>query len=213
MIVQSKLITGIPLELNTSNMEFSNIVYMCIKQANNSEYHIPDNLEYIVNRVISSIYRSSDYLYQNDWKYNCYLTIKHSYVSPQSTDNRPGWHIDGFKSDQHNFIWFDSIQTEVCAGIFDLTNDHDISLEEMHIQSIENDKFIHTLTKNTLYEMDHNCVHRPSYNKTDKAILRTFIKITYSTEMFNCIGNAWNYKLPHIRYNKTRNEIRNHTVL
>lgn len=213
MIVQSILPAGIPLELDTSNMEFSNIVYMCIKQANNSEYKIPDNYSYIVNQIIGSIHHKSDYLYENDWKYNCYLTIKRRYVSPGSNDNRPGWHIDGFKSDQYNFIWFDSIPTEVCAGRFDLSNDHEDSLEEMLIQSGGNDKFVHTLSENNLYEMDQSCVHRTSINKMNKAILRTFIKITYSKEMFNCIGNAWNYKLPHIRYNKVRNETRNHTVL
>ncbi len=213
MIIQSILPQSWPLKIDGEKLEFCNIVYMCIKQANNSEYKIPDNLAAVVNQIISSVHAISDHLYENDWKYNCYITIKRDYVAPNSTGKRPGWHIDGFKSDQHNYIWSDCIPTEVCTGKFELSNDHEISLEEMLTQSRGNDKFTHTLLENTLYEMNQECVHRPSVNNTDNSILRTFIKITYSTELFNCAGNAWNYKLPHIVYDKKRSADRNHTVL
>lgn len=209
----SKLPTGIPLQINTSTMDYCNHAFMCIKQEGSSEYSVPDNLQFLVQEILSGIYDLSEYLYNNDYRYNCYLSIKHEYVHGGSIGNRPGWHIDGFKSDQHNFIWYDCIPTEVCTGSFNLTNDHDISLDEMDYQAIDNDKFNHALPINTLYEMNQECVHRPTYNKMDKAVLRTFIKITYSKEQFNCIGNAWNYKLPHIRMTAHRNNHRNHSVL
>lgn len=208
----SKLPTGIPLEIDTSSIEYCNHAFMCIKQEGSSEYSVPDNLQLLVTQMLSGIYDLSEYLYDNDYRYNCYLSIKHEYVNPLSIGNRPGWHIDGFKSDQFNFIWFDSIPTEVCTGSFHLTNDHNISLEEMMVQSSGNDKFKHTLPVNTLYEMNKECVHAPSYN-TYNPILRTFIKITFSKEQFNCIGNAWNYKLPHIKMTSHRNIHRNHSVL
>lgn len=199
------------LLLDTTQLDFCNHAYMCISQEGSSEYSIPANLEDIVNPILSNIYELSPYLYDNDYRYNCYLTIKHEYVNGGSFGNRPGWHIDGFKSDQHNFIWFDILPTEVCVGKFRLSDDHELSLDEMTIQS--KDKFNHLLTENTLYEMNQSCVHRPGINNTRSPYLRTFIKITFSKELFNCFGNAWNYKLPHIRPSAYRQSNRNHSVL
>lgn len=203
----------IPMYINVDEVDYCSYVYMCIKQADMSEYHIPDNIQSVVNQVLTGIFRSSNYLYDNDYLYNCYVTIKRGYVQPHTYGNRAGWHIDGFKSDQHNFIWFDSIPTEVCAGEFILSDDHNLSLIEMDTQSFANDTFIHTLSPNTLYEMNQECVHRPTVNKTSESVLRTFIKIAFSKDMFNGFGNAWNYKLPHIKPNGVRGNCRNHTVV
>lgn len=213
MKVYSNIPVGIKAEYDVSELEYCNIVYMCIKQAGCSEYQIPSNLEPIVNQVIGDIYKLNENLYDDDWTKYCYLTIKKMYVQPNTLGNREGFHIDGFKSDQENFIWSDNsaIPTEVAVGGFYLTNDHDKSLLEMHVQSSY--MFKHQLDVNTLYELDQTCVHRPTVNNTNKAILRTFIKITYSKELFNCYGNAWNYKLSHIKPNRNRNEHRNHSVL
>ena len=198
---------------DVSDLEFCNIVYMCIKQAGHSEYQIPDNLISLVEKVISDVYSLSPNLYDDDWTKYCYLTIKKMYIQPNSLGNREGWHIDGFKSDQENFIWSDcdATPTEVSLGNFDLTDDHCVSLTEMMVQSYDN--FNLQLESNRLYMMDRECVHRPTVNNTNKVVLRTFIKITYSKELFNCLGNAWNYKLPHIKPSKERFDCRNHGVI
>lgn len=210
MIVNSKIPPSLKCNYDVDDLEYCNIVYMCIKNINESTYHIPDNISQLVDSVISSINVLSHYMYDNDYRYYCYLTIKKMYVQPNGVGNRDGWHIDGFKSDQHNFIWFDHIPTEVSIGEFELTNDHDKSLIEMRDANHDN---IIQLDCNTLYDLDQNIIHRPNINNSDKSILRTFIKITYSKELFNCFGNAWNYKLPRIRPNKHRSENRNHGVL
>ena len=204
---------GILLRINTRELDYCNHMLMCIKQVGSSEYSAPDNLRLIVEEMLSGVYALSPHMYNNDSNYNCYLSVKHEYVNGGSVGNRPDWHIDGFKSDQRNFIWFDSIPTEVCAGRFHLTYDHDTSLDEMTKQASGDDKVLHKLPIQTVYEMDQECVHRPTYNKTDRAVLRTFIKLTFSKEVFNGFGNAWNYKLPHIQPTAPRKEIRNHGTL
>ena len=213
LIVHSKIPEGVIADYDVSKLEYCNVVYMCIKQAGCSEYRIPDNLESLINQVISDIYKLNEKLYEDDWTKYCYLTIKKMYVQPNTLGNREGFHIDGFKSDQDNFIWSDCAETptEVAIGNFLLSNDHDKSLVEMDAQATK--WFKYQLSPNMLYEMDQNCVHRPTKNNTNKSVLRTFIKITYSKELFNCYGNAWNYKLPNIKPNKDRNEHRNHSVL
>ena len=212
MKVNSTIPNGVIANYDTSRLEFCNIVYMCIKNIGSSEYQIPDNLHSLISSVISDIYKLSSSLYNDDWTKYCYLTIKKMYVQPNSYGNREGFHIDGFLSDQDNFIWSDceATPTEVALGEFILSDDHEKSLEEMTSQSSK--MFKQTLSTNVLYDMNQNCVHRPTTNRTDKAVLRTFIKVTYSKELFNCYGNAWNYKLPHIKPRTQRSYIRNHTV-
>lgn len=211
--IHSKIPRGVVANYDVDELEYCNIVYMCIKQKGCSEYQIPHNLEYLTNMVLSDIYRLSPNLYDDDWTKYCYLTIKKGYITPNNVGNREGFHIDGFKSDQENFIWSncDKTPTEVAVGNFLLTDDHNEALIEMERQVSK--CFKHQLSTNVLYEMDQNCVHRPTYNKTNEAVLRTFIKITFTQELFNCFGNAWNYKLPHIKPTKHRLDTRNHGKL
>lgn len=213
LMIHSQIPKGIEAKYDVDELEFCNIVYMCIKDKGCSEYQIPNNLECVVSEVIAGIYELAPELYDNDWTKYCYLSIKKQYVQPNTYGNRSGFHIDGFKSDQENFIWGDcsATPTEVVIGNFLLSDDHEKSLDEMDIQSSK--WFKYQLNTNTLYYMDQNCVHRPTVNKTNESVLRTFIKITFSKELFNCFGNAWNYKLPHIKPNVHRKETRNHTVL
>ena len=213
LTIHSTIPKGINAEYDVESLEFCNIVYMCIKQAGISEYSIPDNLKELVDSVISDIYTLSPELYENDWTKYCYLTVKKMYVQPNSYGNREGFHIDGFLSDQENFIWSDceATPTEVSIGKFELSNNHETSLTEMMVQASYN--FTEQLKPFNLYDMNQSIVHRPTKNLNSEAVLRTFIKVTYSKELFNCVGNAWNYKLPHIKPAVKRGQSRNHTVL
>lgn len=213
MKIQSVIPKGVALELDSDGLEYCNAVYMCIKEAGETHYAIPDNLSSIVYKVLDGVYQLDHNI--DDWKKYCYLTIKKMYVQPNTSGNRDGWHIDGFLSDQDNFIWSDcdATPTQVSVGGFNLTPNHEDSLEEMLVQASQGGHFTHNLESGILYQMGQNIVHRPSRNNTHKAVLRTFIKLTFSSELFNCVGNAWNYKLPHIKPTAKRAETRNHTVL
>lgn len=213
MQINSALPLGIQANFDVDELEYCSIVYMCIKQAGNSEYQVPEHLRSLVDELLGKVYALKPSLYEDDWTKYCYLTVKRQYIQPHSVPNRYGWHIDGFKSDQDNFIWCDRIPTEVSVGQFDLTDDHEISLEEMQKQAQAERHFCHSLHTHTLYLLDQECVHNVTMNKLNKAVLRTFIKITFSKELFNCFGNAWNYKLPHIKPTTPRKEIRNHGTL
>lgn len=212
-----EIYSGIPesvaMRLPTDDLEYCNIVNMCIKEVGTEQYQIPEQFEGFISQVIGHAWVLDEDIYQDEAQYYAYLTLKRMYVQPNSVGNREGWHIDGFLSDQKNFIWSDSdaMPTEVCRGKFTLTEDHEESLEEMLHQASYG--FIEQLKTGRLYNMGQNCVHRPSRNDTNQAVLRTFVKITYTRELFNGFGNAWNYKLPHIKPSKQRSDCRNHGVV
>jgi hypothetical protein len=216
MFIQSRVPQGIPLQLSkhVDQLEFCSFTYMCIKQAGQSDYYIPDNLSELVMGLLGGIWALSPSTQEEAIKKNVYITVKKGWVQEGSYGNRAGWHIDGFLSDQENFIWQDSeeLPTHVSEGDFRLTPDHGESLEEMCIQASRVHHFDRVLEANHLYSMNQSVVHRPSVNRGD-AVLRTFIKLTFSEEEFNCVGNAWNYKLPHIKPTAQRAVTRNHTVL
>lgn len=211
--VQSKSPFGCVRNIDTTDLEYCNIVNMCIKDINSDVYEIPDNLHKYVAPLINDAYLLTPSLLLGSKKNYAYLTIKKMYVQPNTCGNREGWHIDGFMSDQINYIWSDcdAVPTEVSIGDFTLTLAHEKSIDEMYEQGWGN--FITQLKSNVLYEMTQNIVHRPSKNNTNNAVLRTFIKLTFTKELFNGYGNAWNYKLPHIKPSKERNVCRNHGVV
>ena len=67
MNVFSKIPNGVVSNYDVSELEFCNIVYMCIKQKGSSEYSIPDNLTNLVDTVLADIYSLSPDLYKDDW--------------------------------------------------------------------------------------------------------------------------------------------------
>lgn len=212
LYIESKHPVGIRVPLGVKNLEFCNIVNMCIKERGHYMYRIPENYYNIVDVLLDGVHKLDDLIaYSPD--YNVYLTMKKMYINPNTIGNRPDWHIDGFLSDQRNFIWSDcdATPTEVLVSDLVLTPDHAISIEEMTEQSVNGFKV--QLKTGMLYYMDQECVHRPTYNNTNEAVLRTFIKLTFTKEDFNAIGNAWNYKLPHIVPTEQRKDTRNHGVI
>ena len=52
-----------------------------------------------------------------------YLTAKTLWVSGDNIGNRPGWHSDGFGTDDVNYIWYDRAPTEFISDNFTLPDD------------------------------------------------------------------------------------------
>ena len=170
-------------EVNLQPEEYCYTVYMPIRNITGSEFkqwHIPDNLKWV-----------EPLLYKIDWhdlvEYNvAYLTAKHMYVD--GYQNRPGWHIDGFGGDDVNYIWCSDNPTQVAVQEFNLSNDHKKSLWEMEEQV--SDSNIKMLKSKHLYRLDTSVVHRcPPVFET---MLRTFVKLSLSNEVYNLKGNASN---------------------
>jgi hypothetical protein len=119
-----------------------------------------------------------------------YLTAKHLYVTPGNVGNRPGWHTDGFGTDDINYIWCDRVPTEFCVQPFELSDDCDESMAQMEAQArYEN---IRTYGENMLLRLDSAVVHRPPVLVEPNGY-RTFVKVSISRDLYNLEGNAHNY--------------------
>lgn len=137
---------------------------------------------------------------------NIYLTAKCLYTLPGSSINRPGWHSDGFMTDDINYIWSDSLPTEYITGDFQLTPDHEISLREM--KHLNYDQILRC-ESNSIYRLDQSVIHKPQVS-LELPFIRHFVKVSFSKEQYNLKGNSHNYLIDYDWEMKDREVERNH---
>lgn len=141
----------------------------------------------------------------NPTDYYIYLTVKHLYQKPNCGFNRNGWHIDGFLSDDINYIWSNKQPTIFNNGLFNLTDDHNIALEEMNLQAISSNNI--TYPDRTILRLNNKVIHK--VGPIEEGI-RSFIKLTFSRDKFNLEGNSHNYELDYNWDMFPRKKERNH---
>lgn len=133
-----------------------------------------------------------------------YLTAKHQAQRRGAGFNRPGWHSDGFLTDDISYIWSNCQPTIFNSSDFILSKDDILSMEEMENQALpEND---YTLPNNSLIRMDQYSIHRVGdYQEGPRA----FAKICFSSDKYDLCGNSVNYELNYEWIYRERKERRN----
>lgn len=120
-----------------------------------------------------------------------YLSVKRLPQQPGRPFTRPGWHCDGFRTDDITYLWSDNTPTEFSRSNFDLLGDEHTSMARMEEQALPEDTY--TLPDRSLIRMDARCVHRPGMPAV--AGVRTLVKLTFSRDRFDLEGNTHNYEL------------------
>lgn len=90
--------------------EFMHYQYLPVYMSNLAhEVRLPPRLEFLKPVVFEAMGDWDDHHPQADaWDpVYIYVTAKRGWASPESPLNRPGWHCDGFGSDDWNYIWSD----------------------------------------------------------------------------------------------------------
>lgn len=198
--VNSKYPPGTKMPIDMSRLEFCNADYMRVKEPG-GDLLIPDNYALMldpdgcfylkVKGFMESLKLNELNVYEDCY---WYLSIKKGYVNPGQYQTKDEWHIDGFLRDDYNFIWCDSLPTLVTEGTFLISPDRYKSLGE-YGEQVTNEE---SVMPQYLYYLDRECVHKPAVNTSDEVIIRTLFKLTITKRLFNSLGNAWNYKIPHI---------------
>jgi len=135
----------------------------------------------------------------------CYLTAKYMYQPPNCSFNRTGWHSDGFMTDDINYVWCDKHATVFNKSEFNLTQDDFISMQEMDLQAVaEND-----ITGNDCQLIRLNQFNIHKVNESHYNGMRTFLKVSFSKDKYDLIGNSKNYLLNYDWQMRDRNNSRN----
>lgn len=124
-----------------------------------------------------------------------YLTAKTLWVTPDSPGNRPGWHSDGFLTDDLNYIWSDRAPTVFFhdGGLHAFSADHEASLPEMEALCRTDAFVLYAYPDKHLLRLDETVLHR-----TPEAFapgMRTFVKISVSRHRYALEGNSINHLL------------------
>ena len=134
-----------------------------------------------------------------------YLTAKNQYQKGDIKFNRPGYHSDGFLTDDINYIWSDKSPTIFNNSEFNLTLDDVISLQEMESQALKENEF--SFPNNTMLKLNQFNIHKVADNQEEG--IRTFVKISFSKDKYDLVGNSHNYLLDYKWKMKSRNQNRN----
>lgn len=122
-----------------------------------------------------------------------YLTARRGYATPDNPINRPGWHCDGFGTDDMNYVWCDRWPTEVAVQNFgEISPDHIVSVAEF--KSRIHPPSVREINPFTLYRFTPFVVHAAPYASVpSRGGMRSFLKISFSKHRYNLVGNSHNY--------------------
>jgi hypothetical protein len=134
-----------------------------------------------------------------------YMTAKFMYQLQNCSFNRTGYHSDGFMTNDINYVWCDKNPTVFNSAEFVLTMDDSISLAEMEQQAKPESEV--TYPENTLLRLNQFNIHKVA--DIQEAGMRAFLKVSFSNDKYDLLGNAHNYLLDYGWEMKTRKPERN----
>lgn len=138
-----------------------------------------------------------------------YVTARRGFATPDNPINRPGWHCDGFGTDDINYVWFDRFPTLVAHQRFErISKSHITSARQFENQAWEG--AIRELMEYTIYRFSPYVVHAaPCGSIPAHGAMRSFLKISISEHRYNLIGNSHNYLFDYDWPMHDRSDVRN----
>lgn len=192
------------IEVNVKEMMFYQD--MLIKHQRSTKFLIEKRLDIFLPIIDSAV---SDFIYNYGMERYLnsyvYLSAKHLFQPKQEPFNRPGWHTDGFMSDDITYVWSNKNPTVFNHSQFTLTQDHALSIKEMEGQAKPEKNL--TYLENTVLRLTQYNVHKVA--EVEHSGMRAFVKVSISKDKFDLIGNTHNYELSYDWEMKPRNIERN----
>jgi hypothetical protein len=122
-----------------------------------------------------------------------YVTARRGFATPDNPLNRPGWHCDGFGTDDLNYVWWDVWGTRFADHEFtDISDDHLVSMEQFEEQ-VDSERVV-TLPGRVLYRLTPFVVHTTPEIPPPGG-MRSFLKVSISRHRYNLLGNSHNFLL------------------
>jgi hypothetical protein len=199
--------------------EFMHFLYLpVVMPGQGDEIRLPPNLEFM-RPIVERVIEHEGFVSMDDPRY-VYVTARRGFATPGNPLNRPGWHADGFGSDDINFIWSDRWPTRFAVGDLSLPPE----MEGDHVGSVDVwtktiDEYRHmggadsvqvySGEPNTLYRLDPSVIHATPIIEPPGG-MRSFFKISVSPDRYNLLGNSHNHLFSYDWKMWSREEVRNH---
>lgn len=194
-----------PLDLGEFNFDLSEVMYylyLPVRMPRESFVCLPANIE----RIRPLIRRAEGFaLGRYDYTY---VSARKGWATPDNPLNRPGWHCDGFGTDDLNFVWWAGPGTRFALQQFhDISDDHVESLAQFEQQV--HPMMVDTPPEKHLYALDPYVVHATPLLK--QGCMRQYVKISLSNSRYNLENNSHNYLFDYDWPLTARDEVRNDT--
>jgi hypothetical protein len=167
-----------------------------------------------------------------DDDYYAYIIVDQKVVQPGKNQRRAGYHSDAFVTEQteievdgeevarkidRTYVAYDTVPTAFLPGPFPIDCDPEDCDQVLESFKRRSEGLKPTFfPSHTVLRLDPYDVHSSQTNESDKPVIRTFIKISFSKSVYNRDGNDVN---PHFNYNWTlvprdpaKREHRNHII-
>jgi hypothetical protein len=188
-----------------SKREYFSYQYLPIKMPGQNYYKIEERLWGFTELIEDVIHNYNSRFGVEKYLYSyIYLTVKRQYQKNGCGFNRSGWHSDSYLSDDINYIWCDKQPTVFNNSKFNLSQDDQLSLDEMFFQAKEENNVIFPL--NSILMLNQYVIHQ--VGEIEEGV-RTFVKLTFSDKKFDLEGNSVNYLLDYDWKMRPRNISRN----
>jgi hypothetical protein len=180
--------------------EVMHYMYLPIKMAGGWDLRLPENLAWL-RPLVDSVCNSG--LVQTE--HYLYVTARRGYATPDNPINRPGWHTDGFGTDDMNWIWTNKYGTRfACHDFHGISPDHEESMRQFEEQAVVTFVGIPYY----FYMVNPHVVHTTPEIPPPGGD-RTFVKISRSLSKYNLAGNSHNYLFDYHWKMWERGEVRN----
>lgn len=181
-----------PQEVSVMSLEwdeYMHFMYLPVAMVGERGLRLPPNLEFarsLVNVVMALESQDEERPSQN-----VYVTARRGFATPGRPLNRPGWHTDGFGSDDINYIWSDRFPTLFAEQSFrDISPDHARSMEQFQEQlRVER---VRTYPERMVLRLDQTVVHCVPEIPAPGGE-RGFVKVSVSPNRYDLRGNSHNH--------------------
>lgn len=194
-----------PVFLGYYDLAFTEVMhwmYLPVVWRGQAELRLPPNVEFL--RPMIQRCMDDRHLW---WRRDAYvyLTARHGWATPENPINRPGWHTDGFGSNDINYIWADVHGTRFAVHPFErISRDHIMSMRQFEAQA--------TTTMlgddQALYRLNQFVVHQTPIIPPP-GCWRSFVKVSISPFKYNLAGNSHNHLFDYDWEMLSRDEVRN----
>lgn len=197
--------------------EFMHYMYLPIAMPNQDGIRLPPRLEFARDLIEETIRLedATQYMLGFDGKRfdYVYLTMRRGFATPGNPLNRPGWHSDGFGTDDVNYVWTDRFPTYFALQEFhNISDDHNESImqftQQINLARCDGVDPIWTYPDNQLLRLDSSVIHRAPEIPAPGGV-RSFLKVSFSNSRYNLAGNSHNYLFDYDWDMFDRNEVRN----
>lgn len=169
---------------------------------------VPDNLRPVLPLVYTSMHAAILQGHDLSKEY-IYVSARKGWASPDNPLNRPGWHCDGFGTNDFNAVWWDGPGTRFAVQDFgDIVDDHKVSLMQFE-NRVDKRSIVHG-EAHTLYGIDPHCVHATPIIEPP-GCMRQYVKISISPHRYNLVNNSHNTLFSYRWQMQDRESVRNDT--